>query len=45
MAAADDLVAQAQAVETLPDETVQQGPVRVADGVLDTFLDDARSLS
>jgi hyaluronoglucosaminidase len=45
MAAADDLVAQAQAVETLPDETVLQGPVRVADGVLDTFLDDARSLS
>jgi hyaluronoglucosaminidase len=44
-AAADDLVAHAQAIQTLPDETAQQGPVRVADGVLDAFLADAGSLS
>jgi hyaluronoglucosaminidase len=43
--AADDLVAEAQAVETLPGETVLQGPVRVADGVLDAFLADAETLS
>jgi hyaluronoglucosaminidase len=44
-AAADDLVAEAEAVQTLPDETAQPGPVRVADGVLDSFLADAESLS
>ena len=37
MAAADDLVAHAEVIQTLPAETAQQGPVRAADGVLDTF--------
>jgi hyaluronoglucosaminidase len=38
------LVAQARAVHTVEGETLPQGPVRVADGVLDTFLADAPSL-
>jgi hyaluronoglucosaminidase len=44
LATADDLVAQAGAIETIPGATYQQGPVRVADGVLDTFLAEARHL-
>jgi hyaluronoglucosaminidase len=44
-AAADDLVANAEAIQTLPAEAAQPGPVRVADGVLDTFLADAASLA
>jgi hyaluronoglucosaminidase len=44
-AAADDLVANAEAIQTVPAETAQPGPVRVADGVLDTFLADAESLA
>lgn len=43
-ASADDLMAQAGAIETVPGETAQQGPVRVADGVLDDFLSEARDL-
>jgi hyaluronoglucosaminidase len=45
MAAADALVVQAQAIQTVPGETGPQGPVRVGDGVLDAFLADAGSLS
>jgi hyaluronoglucosaminidase len=41
----DDLVGQASAIRTIEGETRPQGPVRVADGVLDRFLDEARSLS
>jgi hyaluronoglucosaminidase len=40
----DDLVGQASAIRTIEGETRPQGPVRVADGVLDSFLDEARSL-
>ena len=44
MAEADDLAAQAAAVHTVPGETRPEGPVRVADGVLDTFLARVASL-
>ncbi|HMG40584.1 MAG TPA: beta-N-acetylglucosaminidase domain-containing protein [Acidimicrobiales bacterium] len=37
-AAADDLVAQAQAVHTIAGETLPEGPVLVGDGVLDAFI-------
>jgi hyaluronoglucosaminidase len=40
-----DLVGQASAIHTIEGETRPQGPVRVADGVLDTFLAEARTLS
>jgi hyaluronoglucosaminidase len=43
-AEAADLAAQAAAIRTIEGETRPQGPVRVADGVLDTFLDEARTL-
>ena len=39
------LADQARAVHTVEGETLPQGPVRVADGVLDAFLADAPSLS
>jgi hyaluronoglucosaminidase len=42
---ADGFVARARAIHTVPGETRPQGPVRVADGVLDTFLAGARSLA
>jgi hyaluronoglucosaminidase len=32
------------AIRTIPGETRPEGPVRVGDGVLDTFLDDAPGL-
>ncbi|MPY54487.1 beta-N-acetylhexosaminidase family protein [Streptomyces acidicola] len=38
------LAERAGAIETIPGETRPQGPVRVADGVLDVFLADARAL-
>ena len=41
---AEGLVAQAVAIRTIPGETRPEGPVRVGDGVLDTFLDDAPGL-
>ena len=44
-AEADRLVAQAEAVHTIEGETRPQGPVRVGDGVLDTFLDEAQGLT
>lgn len=44
-AAADDLALQAAAVQTIPGETRPQGPVRVGDGVLDAFLDEADGLA
>lgn len=44
-AEADRLVAQAQAVRTIEGETRPQGPVRVGDGVLDAFLDEAKALA
>jgi hyaluronoglucosaminidase len=44
MAEADALAAQAAAIHTVPGETRPEGPVRVADGVLDTFLARAASL-
>ncbi|GAB3432857.1 beta-N-acetylhexosaminidase family protein [Flindersiella endophytica] len=44
-AEAADLMAQAQAIRTIPGETRPQGRVRVGDGVLDTFLIEARTLS
>ena len=44
-AASADLVTQARAVHTIAGETRPQGPVRVADGVLDAFLAEALSLS
>lgn len=40
----DDLVARARAIETIPGKTFPQGPVRVGDGVLDSFLTEARDL-
>jgi hyaluronoglucosaminidase len=40
----DQLVGQASAIRTIEGETRPQGPVRVADGVLDRFLDEARGL-
>ncbi|MFC4504000.1 MULTISPECIES: beta-N-acetylglucosaminidase domain-containing protein [Streptomyces] len=42
--AAAELAGEAGAIETIPGETRPQGPVRVADGVLDVFLTEARSL-
>ena len=44
-AEADRLAAQARAVHTIEGETRPQGPVRVGDGVLDTFLDEAKGLA
>jgi hyaluronoglucosaminidase len=44
LARSADLVRQARAIETIPGETRPQGPVRVADGVLDAFLDEAAAL-
>lgn len=44
-AEADGLVAQARAVHTIEGETRPQGPVRVGDGVLDAFLDEAKGLA
>ena len=44
LAEAATLADQAAAVRTVPGETLPQGPVRVADGVLDTFLTDAPGL-
>jgi hyaluronoglucosaminidase len=41
---AGGLMAQAEAIRTIPGETRPEGPVRVADGVLDAFLRDAPSL-
>ncbi|WP_075660859.1 beta-N-acetylhexosaminidase family protein [Streptomyces acidiscabies] len=41
---ASSLATRAGAIQTIPGETRPQGPVRVADGVLDTFLTEARSL-
>ena len=38
------LIAQAAAIRTIPGETRPEGPVRVGDGVLDTFLADAPGL-
>lgn len=38
------LTERAGAIETIPGETRPQGPVRVADGVLDVFLTEARVL-
>jgi hyaluronoglucosaminidase len=43
-ATADDLAARAAAIETIPGETLPQGPVRVGDGVLDTFIAEADGL-
>jgi hyaluronoglucosaminidase len=37
-ATADDLVARAGAIRTVPGETRPEGPVRVGDGVLDDFI-------
>jgi hyaluronoglucosaminidase len=39
------LTDRAGAIETIPGETRPQGPVRVADGVLDVFIADAPALS
>ena len=41
---AAELADQASKIETIPGETRPQGPVRVGDGVLDTFLSDAPDL-
>ncbi|HYZ98211.1 MAG TPA: beta-N-acetylglucosaminidase domain-containing protein, partial [Acidimicrobiales bacterium] len=41
---ATDLADRAGRIETIPGETRPQGPVRVADGVLDEFLAEAREL-
>jgi len=38
------LADQAAAVETIPGETRPQGPVKVADGVLDEFIAETRAL-
>lgn len=43
-AQAETLAARAAAIETVPGTTRPQGPVRVADGVLDTFVADAPGL-
>jgi hyaluronoglucosaminidase len=43
-AEAQQLADQARAVHTVPGKTRPQGPVRVGDGVLDRFLESARSL-
>jgi hyaluronoglucosaminidase len=42
--AAEMLAGQAGAIRTIPGETRPEGPVRVADGVLDTFVAEARGL-
>jgi len=44
-ATAEDLAAQAAAIETIPGETRPQGPVRVGDGVLDAFVAEADGLT
>jgi hyaluronoglucosaminidase len=44
-AEADGLVARAQSITTIAGETRPQGTVRVADGVLDTFLGEAHGLA
>jgi hyaluronoglucosaminidase len=44
LAEATALVAQAEAIHTIPGETRPEGPVRVADGVLDDFLAGAAGL-
>ncbi|QNP68816.1 beta-N-acetylglucosaminidase domain-containing protein [Streptomyces roseirectus] len=41
---ASTLTSRAGAIQTIPGETRPQGPVRVADGVLDVFLTEARTL-
>ena len=43
-AESDALVAQAEAIRTIPGETRPEGPVRVGDGVLDAFLAEADGL-
>jgi hyaluronoglucosaminidase len=43
-AEAEALVAQAGAIHTIPGETRPEGPVQVADGVLDEFLAGASAL-
>ncbi|HKE72593.1 MAG TPA: beta-N-acetylglucosaminidase domain-containing protein [Acidimicrobiales bacterium] len=43
-AEAQQLAQQARAVRTVPGKTRPQGPVRVGDGVLDRFLQSARTL-
>ncbi len=45
LAEAASLAAAAAAITTIPGETRPQGPVRVADGVLDAFLADARGFA
>jgi hyaluronoglucosaminidase len=39
------LRSQAGAVQTIPGETLPQGPIRLGDGVLDSFLADAPTLT
>ena len=43
-AEAADLARRAGEIQTIPGETRPQGPVRVGDGVLDTFIADAPGL-
>jgi len=43
-ARAEELAAQAAAIRTIPGTTRPQGPIRVADGVLDDFVADAPGL-
>ena len=38
------MAGQASVIRTIPGETRPEGPVRVADGVLDTFLSEADGL-
>ncbi|HEY7069377.1 MAG TPA: beta-N-acetylglucosaminidase domain-containing protein [Acidimicrobiales bacterium] len=45
LAEAASLAAQAEAIQTIPGETKPQGPVRVGDGVLDTFVRGAPALA
>lgn len=40
-AEAADLAKRAAAITTIPDTTRPQGPIKVADGVLDTFIEQA----
>ncbi|HEX6419370.1 MAG TPA: beta-N-acetylglucosaminidase domain-containing protein [Acidimicrobiales bacterium] len=42
---ADQLVARARAIRTVPGETRPEGPVRVGDGVLDAFIAEAARLA
>ena len=44
LADADALAGQAAAIRTIPGETRPEGPVRVGDGVLDSFLAAADDL-